>query len=281
MQQGQPDGTEIVFVLRDYFARLGLEAWPMAEQQPVGERAVAETTVSLSRWLGLDALFRLFLAPLLLDGQLRHLYQVEQPALVVSWCDLASPQSSPVKRLRALASEAVLLLAPNSPNALDAENSAFRIACTLTKVRSLCGGEERSGSLTLISMASLPFVVQAAVLDVAGRSETSVSLQCHALLHHLESLFQPGNHASLMNFLGFRALLHLSAAVPGREELLEARMEEITGRAQYRWPRALVCLRLTEALMPELFLYDYYARYFNDSSISAVRDVDALWVMVL
>ncbi|XP_070385247.1 uncharacterized protein [Dermacentor albipictus] len=274
--EGQPGATTTVTVLRECFAWLGLQQWPLAEQQPVDDKAVTEVTVALSRRLGLDALFRLSLAPIFIEGQMRHIYKVQEAALVVSWCDLPNPHAGPVSRLRALASEAVLLLAPNSANTLDAENSAFRIACMLTKVRSLCGGEKLSKSVVLASMDTLPSVVQASVVDVAGHAENSVGVPCHAFIGHLDTVFQPGNFASLLNYMGFRALLHLSAAVPGREELLEARLEEITGRAQYRWPRPLACLRLAEALVPTLFLHDHYAWFFNDSTITA-KDALVEW----
>ncbi|XP_075533541.1 uncharacterized protein LOC142566588 [Dermacentor variabilis] len=146
----------------------------------------------------------------------------------------------------------------------------------LTKVRSLCGGEKLSKSMVLTSMDTLPSVVQASVVDVAGHAENSIGVPCHAFIGHLDTVFQPGNFASLLNYMGFRALLHLSAAVPGREELVEARLEEITGRAQYRWPRPLACLRLAEALLPTLFLHDHYAWFFNDSTITA-KDALVEW----
>ncbi|KAL1476271.1 hypothetical protein MTO96_036632, partial [Rhipicephalus appendiculatus] len=195
--------------------------------------------------------------------------QVQVPTLVVSRCDLRKPRAGPVSHLRALVNEAVLLLAPNTPNSLDAENSAFRIACMLTKVRSMCDGKEWQDSMVLVSTDTLPSVVHAILDDVTGNAETSVGVPCRAFVGLLDTLFQPGNFASLLNYIGFRALLHLSAAVPVQEELLEARMEEITGRSQYRWPRPLVCLRLAEALVPAFFLYDHYARFFNDNTITA------------
>ncbi|XP_049519535.1 uncharacterized protein LOC119446756 [Dermacentor silvarum] len=191
--QGQPEATTTVTVLRECFAWLGLQEWPLAEQQPVDDKAVAAVTVALSRRLGLDALFRLSLAPFLIEGQLRHVYKVQEPTLVTPWCDLPNPHAGPVSRLRALASEAVLLLAPNSPNTLDAENSAFRIACMLTKVRSLCGDEKWSNSVVLVSLDTLPVVVQASVVDVADHAENSVGVPCHAFVDLMDNVFEPGN----------------------------------------------------------------------------------------
>ncbi|KAL1477411.1 hypothetical protein MTO96_035759 [Rhipicephalus appendiculatus] len=74
--QGQFEAAVAATLLRECLARLGLQEWPLPEQQPVDEKAVTDVTMAVSRSLGLDAFFRLSLAPFFVEGQLRYVYKV-------------------------------------------------------------------------------------------------------------------------------------------------------------------------------------------------------------
>ncbi|KAL3189167.1 hypothetical protein MRX96_003301 [Rhipicephalus microplus] len=191
--EGQPEATVAVTLLQKSLARLGLQEWPLPEQAPVDEKTVTNVTLAVSRSLGLDAFFRLSLAPFSLRGQLRYVYKVQAPTLVVTRCDLQKPRAGPVSRLRALVNGAVQLVAPNSPNSLDAENSAFRVACMLDKVRSLCDGQEWPDSMVFVSAKTLPSVVHTIVDEVTNHAKPSIGVPCRAFVGLLDTVFEPGN----------------------------------------------------------------------------------------
>lgn len=74
-------------------------------------------------------------------------------------------------------------------------------------------------------------------------------------LKALRTLVHMTQNHDLLNYLGFRAVLHISPLMFGEEfvELSSVRMRQLTGNKKLRWPRWKTCLRMLEDAVP--FVY--------------------------
>uniref|UniRef100_A0A131Z133 Gluzincin n=1 Tax=Rhipicephalus appendiculatus TaxID=34631 RepID=A0A131Z133_RHIAP len=74
-------------------------------------------------------------------------------------------------------------------------------------------------------------------------------------LKALRTLIHMTQNQDLLNYLGFRAILHISPLMFGEQfvELASVRMRQLTGNKKLGWPRWKTCLRMLEEAMPSVF----------------------------
>ncbi|XP_064489739.1 uncharacterized protein LOC135401328 isoform X2 [Ornithodoros turicata] len=259
-------------VLRRLVEDLGLVGWPYNSREHFTEGTVARITAALARQLGLNVLFGVGLVSLVADDHSRHYFSIEEPDLLLRSCNTISPTRE-VTWYSELVKAAILILTSNITGIIDIQEAIFSISCSLAKAASR--KEERTYIFQqttiqpLMSMNTLVMPIKAFLQDITTLSmDASIAIKHPAFIEVLQSLLQPENYASLMNYLGFRALVYLSAMSSlGRDEFTHATMESMTGWRQKSWERPTVCLRLVEKLLPELLLFSYYKHYFNSTDV--------------
>ncbi|KAL3179280.1 hypothetical protein MRX96_038182 [Rhipicephalus microplus] len=74
-------------------------------------------------------------------------------------------------------------------------------------------------------------------------------------LKALRTLVHMTQNEDLLNYLGFRTILHISPLMFGEQfvELASVRMRQLTGNKKLGWPRWQTCLRMLEEAMPSVF----------------------------
>lgn len=74
-------------------------------------------------------------------------------------------------------------------------------------------------------------------------------------LKALRTLIHMTQNQDLLNYLGFRAILHISPLMFGEQfvELASVRMRQLTGNKKLGWPRWKTCLRMLEEAIPFVF----------------------------
>ncbi|KAG0416267.1 hypothetical protein HPB47_006559 [Ixodes persulcatus] len=89
-------------------------------------------------------------------------------------------------------------------------------------------------------------------------SKLNVLVKSEVYLKELRSVLHVSKGADMLNYLGFRALLHISPLLPDQAVQLAAiQMKEITGIHRSQWPRWRRCLRMFERVAPTVFLMTY------------------------
>lgn len=129
----------------------------------------------------------------------------------------------------------------------------------LAEITSTRGERNYVQEAKLTTVHNLPSYAQ--FLGLLFDDMTSVNDKTRLLVKNIRYLkalrtlvHMTGNH-DLLNYLGFRAVLHVSPLMFGEEfvELASVRMRQLTGHKKLRWPRWKTCLRMLEDAVP--FVY--------------------------
>ncbi|XP_064489921.1 neprilysin-21-like [Ornithodoros turicata] len=89
-------------------------------------------------------------------------------------------------------------------------------------------------------------------------SRMKVLVKSEHYLKSLRSVLHVSKGVDILNYLGFRILLHVSPLLPDQAiDLATIQMREITGISRRSWPRWRRCLRMFERVAPSLFLHTY------------------------
>lgn len=106
-------------------------------------------------------------------------------------------------------------------------------------------------------------------------SRMRVLVKSEAYLRSLPSVMHVTKGMDVLNYLGFRALLHVSPLLPDQAiDLAAVQMREITGISQCTGPRWRRCLRMFERVLPLVFLHSYAMTKLQ------VPNKDKLWVLL-
>ncbi|XP_064472878.1 neprilysin-1-like [Ornithodoros turicata] len=78
-------------------------------------------------------------------------------------------------------------------------------------------------------------------------------------LKALKSLLHVTQNCVVLNYLGFRAVLHISPLLlqEGFSDLAAVRMRQLTGVEDHKWPRWQTCLRVIDSVLPTVYLQYY------------------------
>ncbi|KAK8770574.1 hypothetical protein V5799_012964 [Amblyomma americanum] len=222
--------------LRALLRDLGLYGWPFR----------ADTQSRGDVWKAAALLFRhLALAPLMGVAVAPHPRNASQPLVA-----LDEPQ----------------LLAQES-HALDAAFKQYtpgryvelaeRVGDFSSRLSQIVTGRRAARLSTLRSHASFAPFLALAVGDLVRLQErTPLLVRCERFARALKALLHATRNRDLLNYLGYRALVHVSPLLTEEARPLSAvRMLQITGRRRYGWPRWRRCVRLAERAAPELMAY--------------------------
>nr|XP_054921990.1 uncharacterized protein LOC126521578 [Dermacentor andersoni] len=222
--------------LRALLRDMGLYGWPFrADAQSRGD--VWKAAALLFRHLSLTPLLGVAVAP--------HPRNASQPLVTLDEPDML----------------------PDAAHALDAAfkhytpgryvELAERVSDFSSRLSQIVTGRRAARLSTLRSHASFaPFLALALGDLVRLQERTPLLVRCERFVRALKALLHATRNRDLLNYLGYRALVHVSPLLTEEARpLAAARMLQITGRRRYGWPRWRRCVRLAERAAPELMAY--------------------------
>ncbi|XP_064484116.1 neprilysin-2-like [Ornithodoros turicata] len=127
------------------------------------------------------------------------------------------------------------------------------------------------------------------VLALVFRNITNVGnrmriiIKSEAYLQSLRTVMRMTRPIDILNYMGFRALLHISPLLPDQAmELANIQMRELTGTNSVAWSRWRRCLRMFEHVLPYVFLHAYainnLALVNKDNMWTLVNEIQATFV---
>lgn len=117
-------------------------------------------------------------------------------------------------------------------------------------------------------------------------SRMMVIVKSAPYLKELRNVMHVSKGFDVLNYLGFRALVHISPLLPDQAlEMAALQMKEITGIYRRHWPRWRRCVRMLERVTPAVFLHGYAEAYQKlpnkDKVWSLLNDIQANFVQHL
>lgn len=243
--------------MRSLLKDLGLYGWPFR----------SDTKTRGEVWKAAALVFRqLGLAPLVAMSVARHPYNASQPVIALDEPQLLVGQySDPERRLprwyTAAVNTAFKQFTPGryldiADRVNDFSEKLAEIATTRGR-RSFTGGAAKLSQLR--SYSSYSQLLGFAFDDLVRVNErTPLLIHCDRYLRSLKSVLHTTRNHDVLNYLGFRVLVHISPLLNDEaRDLTAVRMNQLTGRRRYTWPRWRRCLRVVETTAPELLAYAF------------------------
>ncbi|XP_075750505.1 neprilysin-like [Rhipicephalus microplus] len=117
-------------------------------------------------------------------------------------------------------------------------------------------------------------------------SRMKVLVKTEAYFRDLRTVLHVTKGVDVLNYLGFRALLHISPLLPDQAlEMASLQMKQLTGLHRLNWPRWRRCIRMFERVTPAVFLHAYADVRQNtpnkDKVWSLLNDIQASFVLAI
>lgn len=117
-------------------------------------------------------------------------------------------------------------------------------------------------------------------------SRMKVLVKTEKYFRDLRNVLHVTKGVDVLNYLGFRALLHISPLLPDQAlEMASLQMKQLTGLRQLNWPRWRRCIRMFERVTPVVFLHAYADVRQNvqnkDKAWSLLNDIQANFVLAI
>lgn len=252
-------------VARKQLAEFGLGGWPYTHSQhyDLTFTNVLFTASRLALNLGLTALVsvRVF-------GSSRdRTFEVDDPTLLLRKDDLSGFEMKARSLVlhRQLIAESFFYFAHTSRDVYKVQEQIQLVSLILAHAtrreseRRFCTFSHMTTALGELGVLEL--YIRRLMPDRANISDNSTVLLRNPLVARaLDFVFRYLGPEHLLNYLGFRLLVHLSPfifEIPNN--IVRARMNQLTGVDKMVWLKAEVCLRLSEEALPLFYLYDLYA----------------------
>uniref|UniRef100_A0A131YR24 Gluzincin n=1 Tax=Rhipicephalus appendiculatus TaxID=34631 RepID=A0A131YR24_RHIAP len=250
---------------RKQLAEFGLGGWPYT-QQPHHDVTFTNVLVTASRLalnLGLAALVsvRVFGSPQ------DRTFEVDDPILLLRKDDLSGfeMKARALVLHRQLIAESFFYFAHTSRDVYKVQEQIQLVSLILAHAtrraseRRFCTFSHVTTALGELGILEL--YIRRLMPDRVNISDNSTVLLRNPLIARaLDFVFRYLGPEHLLNYLGFRLLVHLSPfifEIPNN--IVRARMNQLTGVDKMVWLKAEVCLRLSEEALPLFYLYDLYA----------------------
>ncbi|CAN7989413.1 unnamed protein product [Ixodes hexagonus] len=259
--------------LRRFLAKLGLEDWPF-QNDTVSRADLWRASVLMHRYLGLFPLLAVTVErdP---NNETNTLIAIDEPDLLIGLFgtrDVFLPNwYSTVVRV------AMKLFSPYKYLTYSDKVLSFsEKLAEITSTRGQRNYAEEAKITTVHNLASYAQFLGLLFDDITTVTDkTKVLVKNMRYLKALKSLIHATQNADLLNYLGFRAVLHVSPLLFGEEfaELASVRMRQLTGVRELRWPRWRSCLRVMEDAMPFIYqreLFKALGKKVNVERITAL-----------
>ncbi|KAH7936538.1 hypothetical protein HPB49_000792 [Dermacentor silvarum] len=117
-------------------------------------------------------------------------------------------------------------------------------------------------------------------------SRMKVLVKTENYFRDLRNVLHVTKGVDVLNYLGFRALLHISPLLPDQAlEMASLQMKQLTGLRRINWPRWRRCIRMFERVTPAVFLHAYADVRQNvpnkDKVWSLLNDIQASFVLAI
>lgn len=254
-------------VARKQLAEYGLGGWPYTA--PIlhhAELALSNVLITASRLalnLGLTALasVRMF------GSQSDRTFEVDDPILLLRKDDLSGSDMKARSLVlhRQLIAESFFYFAHTSKDVYKVQEQIQLVSLILAYVsrrsseRTFCTFSHET--MAIKDLGVMELYIKRLLPEHANLSDNATVVVRNPLVARaFEFLIRYLQPDHLMNYMGFRLLVHLSPfifEIPNN--IVRARMNQLTGIDKMVWLKAEVCLRLSEEALPALHLYDLFA----------------------
>lgn len=117
-------------------------------------------------------------------------------------------------------------------------------------------------------------------------SRMKVLVKTESYFRDLRTVMHVTKGVDVLNYLGFRALVHISPLLPDQAlEMAALQMKQLTGVRKLNWPRWRRCVRMFERVAPAVFLHAYAELRRSlpnkDKVWSLLNDIQASFVLAL
>ncbi|EEC03189.1 hypothetical protein IscW_ISCW002830 [Ixodes scapularis] len=254
-------------VARKLLAEYGLGGWPYTSSHShhadLTFSNVLQTASRLALNLGLAAFARVWVFGTQKDSTL----EIDDPILLLQKDDLSGTDTKARSLMvhRQLIAESFFYFAHTSKDIYKVQEQIQLVSLILAQAsrrsseRSFCTFAYETTTLGELSVLEL--YIRRLLPNKSNVSDNATVVMRNPLVARtLDFVFRYLRPEHLLNYLGFRLLVHLSPfifEVPNN--IVKARMSQLTGVDKLIWLKAEVCLRLSEEALPAFFLYDFYA----------------------
>ncbi|KAH9383295.1 hypothetical protein HPB48_024415 [Haemaphysalis longicornis] len=259
--------------LRSLLTTVGLESWPY--QNDTASRAdLWRTVVLLYRHLGLTTLVAVSVErdP---ENDTALVISVDEPDIAIGLFgtkDTNLPSWYPN-----LVRGTMKTFSPYKY--LNQADKVLAFSEKLAEITSTRGERNYVQEAKLTTVHNLPSYAQ--FLGLLFGDVTSVNDKTRLLVKNirylkaLRTLVHVTQNHDLLNYLGFRAVLHISPLMFGEEfvDLASVRMRQLTGNKKLRWPRWKTCLRMLEDAVPFVYQRAFFRatnRLLNIERVTAL-----------
>ncbi|XP_064469046.1 neprilysin-2-like [Ornithodoros turicata] len=243
--------------LSNYMYNLGLRGWPFARGTK-NTRDVWKSEGLLLRKLGLATI-----ASVVVDANPnsddRHIIAIGEPSLLIGHYDtkykgLPEWYSKAVKATLSLFIRGQF--SDTLKGILDFTGKLAEIAVNRGYE---CFAARRYKVVPLKQFSHLTQLLTLVFRNISTISDnTRVLIKSETYLKSLRPVMHASTPADVLNYIGFRAITHISPLLRDLENIVSVQMRELTGITQTKWPRWRRCLRMLERVLP----IDYL-RVFN------------------
>ncbi|CAN8018605.1 unnamed protein product [Ixodes persulcatus] len=263
--------------LRRFLAQLGLESWPY-QNESASRVDMWRTNVLMHRHLGIFPLLAVTVEkdP---DNETNKLIAIDEPDLLIG---LFGTRDTFLPNWYFKVVRAAMKLF-SSYKYLTYSDKVLSFSEKLAEITSTRGQRnyaEEAKITTVHNLASYAQFLGLLFDDITTLTDkTKVLVKNMRYLKALKSLVHATQNPDLLNYLGFRAVLHVSPLLFGEEfaELATIRMRQLTGVRQLRWPRWRSCLRTMEDAMPFVYQRELFKaigkKVNNDRIIALLNDL--------
>ncbi|CAN7937365.1 unnamed protein product [Ixodes hexagonus] len=254
-------------VARKQLAQYGLGGWPYTSSHShhadLTFSNVLQTASRLALNLGLTA----FASVRVFGTTEDRTFEIDDPSLLLRKDDLSGADVK-VRSLmvhRQLIAESFFYFAHTSKDIYRVQEQIQLVSLILAQAsrrsseRSFCTFAHETTTLRELSVLEL-YIRRLLPNKTNVSDNATVILRNPFVARTLDFVFRYLRPEHLLNYLGFRLLVHLSPfifEVPNN--IVKVRMSQLTGVDKMVWLKAEVCLRLSEEALPVFYLYDLYA----------------------
>ncbi|XP_064488471.1 neprilysin-1-like [Ornithodoros turicata] len=257
--------------IRSVLSNVGLHGWPFVDDT-MTVSDVWKVASLLIRRLGLATLVSVAVEA---DPETtnRHIISLGEPSLLIGQYDKTE---SRLPEWYSTVVMACLRAFANGGN-VGAAEAISALTARLAEISSGSGyGPSALGRYKIFQLEdynSLRELLELVFQNITSiKDNTKVLTRSDLYLKSLRLVMHVSRPIDMLNYMGFRALMHLSPLLSENVmEMASIQMKEMTGIILPTWPKWRRCLRMFERVRPAIFLNAYAQKDKTSSNTTAVR----------
>lgn len=271
--------------LLDFMGDVGLRGWPF-QRDTKTLTDVWKSTSLLLRNLGLEVLVSVQVEPDPENDE-RYVIALGDPDLLIGQY---GSKESQLPEWYAMAVTSCFKVF-TSGKYVDIARRVREFSSRLAEAATDRGSEAFAASrFKLVQLKHQPSLIQLLTFVFANitvvHSRMKVLVKTESYFRDLRTALHVSKGADVLNYLGFRALVHISPLLPDQAlEMAALQMKQLTGVRKLSWPRWRRCVRMFERVAPAVFLHAYAEMRRSlpnkDKVWSLLNDIQASFVLAI